>query len=92
MINRVKKDDLKELFCEIHNYAGRIPIENDNDFGSLKLENTADETTDKELKIEIYEHAYFRAKWCAASATSGCEGISRSENVNRIKIKIDRLQ
>jgi hypothetical protein len=90
-IGRVNIDEIQELLCRIHNIGGRLGYENDEDFAAVMLEKTGDTITDMELKKELYRHAYYRAKWCAAAAVSGAEGTARSENVKRIRIKLERL-
>lgn len=88
MIPRVKKEDLKELFCQIHNEAGKYQYENDRDKGAIALEEIAETIDDVVLKNEIFQHAIYRAKWCAQGATSGSEGVSRAQHLKELEMKL----
>ena len=87
MLRRVKSHQIDESFAEFHNAAGKLPFAQDSDLGALLLEKMGDEESLPEIKERFYREACWRAIWCAKSATSGGEGLARSEDVKRLKIK-----
>jgi len=94
MIPRLEDSQVDETLAEFHNLAGRFPYWQDSDIGSLILESLADEIAPAPLSNRLYKEAMYRARWCAAAATSGSEGLARSIDVKRLsdKLKTDSHQ
>jgi hypothetical protein len=88
MIPRLQDSQLDEVLAEFHNMAGRFPYWQNSDVGSIILESLADEISPAPLSERLYREAMYRAKWCAAAATSGGEGLARSRDVNRLRNKL----
>lgn len=88
MIPRLQDSQLDEVIAEFHNIAGRFPYWQDSDIGSLILESLADEIAPAPLSKRLYKEAMYRAKWCAAAATSGGEGLARSTDLHRLSDKL----
>lgn len=92
MIPRLQySEELDEAIAEFHNMAGRFPYWQDSDIGSLILESLADELSPAQLSNRLYREAFYRAKWCAAAATSGGEGLARSMDLDRLSNKLKQL-
>ncbi len=90
MLPRVVPAQREELLCQIHDAAGRMPYQDDRDQTALILESVGDDSKDPELRRLCYTHAIYRARWCAQSATSGSEGLSRAAHVNGLEQKLKK--
>lgn len=88
LIPRLPDSQLNEAFAEFHNIAGRLPYWNDSDVGALILESVSDGIPPSAVQKRIYKEAFYRAKWCATSSTSGGEGLARSRHVKRLSSKV----
>ena len=84
---RVEGENLDSSFAEFHNAAGRLPYAQDSDFGGLVLEKLGDTEAARERRQRLYREARWRAMWCAQNATSGGEGIARSQDIQRLTEK-----
>lgn len=89
---RLNQEQRREWAAQFHNAAGRLPYVDDCDFGALVLECVADTIVGfGEMKAEVqrflYTEAIFRAGWCAQFATSGGEGMARSQHLRRLEEK-----
>ncbi len=90
LLVRVAVEDRDEIICRIHDAAGALDYIDDQDRGAIMFEQIADSTDDTELRLLCYKHALFRANWCAQAATSGGEGLSRSQHAKQIESKINK--
>jgi hypothetical protein len=88
IIPRISNEDLEATIAEFHNWAGRLPYWKDRDIGALVLEQVADSMVPSMRRAALYRHAMYRARWCAAAATAGGEGISRSTHAQQIEKKL----
>ena len=91
-LTRISKEDRAALFAEFHNHAGKFPYKIDSDIGALILEREADLNAHGELKNRLYREASWRARWCAACATAGGEGLSRAVDMKRILAKLKETE
>ena len=70
---------------EVHS----LPWPQDNDFGALVLErysSMACVAVSKYMLVKAIE----RARWCATCATSGGEGLARSQHIRELEIKLSK--
>ena len=80
----------RAMISKFHNCAGRLPYYKDRDIGALILEQAADVVTDNRVRKFLYSEARLRALWCAQSATSGGEGLSRSSHIQELDNKFSQ--
>ena len=62
LLPRVDPAERPELLCQIHNEAGRLPCLEDRDQGAILLEQTGDQSEDRNLRLLCYTHALYRAQ------------------------------
>lgn len=86
---RATAEQRRELIAKFHDCAGKLPYPDDSDIGSLFLESAAERAPDAAHRKWLYEEAFYRAKWCAESGTSGGETLARSRRLERLS---DRLK
>ena len=86
---RISDQSLEEAFVQFHNWAGRLPYWRDYDVGALVLEHVADSMASSKRRTDVYRHAVYRARWCAATATAGGEGIARSKHIQQLERKLN---
>ena len=92
IIPQVSEDLLEATIAEFHNIAGRFPYWQDRDVGALILEHVADSLSSCSRRLVLYRHAKYRAEWCAAAASAGGEGISRSRHIEELEKKLNAEQ
>jgi len=81
------KSQLESSIAEFHNSAGRLPYWQDYDIGALILECAADQLETGKEKDLFYQHAIYRAQWCASGSSGSGEGMARIQHVHQIQKK-----
>ncbi len=91
-IPRIAEQGLESALAQFHNFAGQFPYWADCDLGALILEEVADNMPSGPKRSVLYQHATYRAEWCASAATAGGEGIARSQHLARVRQKLSAEQ
>ena len=73
------------LLRDFKTVADDLPWPQDHDFGALILQNNYDKAQNKDISRLMLVAACERARWCATCATSGGEGLARSEHLKELE-------
>ncbi len=75
---------LPELFARLKSEADHVPWHWDYDYAACSLQEQAPQAASSERQTAMLTWALERASRCASCATSGGEGLARSQHVHEL--------